>query len=76
MPAGMAIRKYAMNTAESTKEDCSVFNRKAFLKWGINIESRLMMSPQKKNKLDISMNGTRYLFDRLIAVGLVDPSIS
>jgi len=36
------------------------------------MESRLMMSPQKKNKLVTSINGTKYLFAWLITIGLVD----
>ena len=46
-----------------------------FLNEESDIESRLMMSPQKKNKLVTSMNGTRYLFVWLIAVSLVNPLI-
>jgi hypothetical protein len=65
-PAGIAMRKYAMKTAESTNEDWRVFNRNAFLKCGINIESRLIMSPQKKNRLVTRIKGTRYWFDLLM----------
>jgi hypothetical protein len=56
-PAGIAIKKYAMKTAESTKVACVVVNVKDFFKWGIKIGSKLCANPHKKNKQVINIKG-------------------
>lgn len=61
-PAGKAMKKYAAKTAESTKVDWVVVSVKDLFKWGIKMGSRLCAKPQRKNKHETSINGTK-VFD-------------
>jgi len=66
-PAGKAIRKYAIYTAESTKVDCVVVNVNDFFRWGISIGFRLFEKPHKKNKVVIRINANPVLETALVA---------
>jgi hypothetical protein len=59
IPAGNAIRKYAMNIDESTNEDSSTVRLKTLRKCGIRIGSRLWTKPQKKNNDVTKISGNR-----------------
>ncbi|MOA30231.1 hypothetical protein D3C78_1513010 [compost metagenome] len=61
-PAGNAITKYAINTAESTREACKVLRLNDLFKCGIRIGSRLCTKPHMKNSEVIMIKGKRYLF--------------
>lgn len=55
-PAGNAITKYAMKTAESIKDDCNVVKLKDFFKCGMRIGSRLWTNPHIKKREVIIAN--------------------
>jgi hypothetical protein len=56
-----------MNTEESTKVACVVVSVKDFLRWGINIGSKLCAKPHKKNRQVINIKGIIEAFDFCIA---------
>ena len=59
-PAGIAIKKYAIKTEESTSVAWVVVNVKDLFKCGISIGSKLWAKPHKKNSEVINIKATKY----------------